>query len=551
MNAARPYTPLWMLLALVALGHLPLMVVPPLTSDEALYWEWSRHLALGYYTHPPLVGWANALVLGVLGTSGLTVRLTALGFHLGTLALLYRMTREVTGGQRVPLLAGLLFALLPVSLVLGTMTVTDCPLVFFWTATAWLAKRAVIDEQPQLWYAAGAAAGGMLLSKFFAVLFVPALLAFLLLHPRYRGTLARKEPWLALVIALLVFAPFVYWNATHDWLTLQFNLVNRQGHNTLSATKPLLYLAGQLLAASPVVFGALVVALGATLRAAWRDTRASRGAWGDDVAAQRARDSLWYYAVLTAVPLLLFLPVSLSARIGSHWTAFAMPTGSLVLLAWLYGVPGSAPGAAPPAVSPAWGAAAGAALRLRWPRTAWAAWVLLLATTVPLAVVMLHPRVLPQRAFAYDAARERAATAAKYWGWREAGERMGQLRRQYGSLPGGLWFSTRDYSDASLLGFYSPGREQVLLLGYSEREYHGKEFLYWGAPIKRPGSNTIFVMDEPIFPDNLGRLLPYFRSVRELETLVIRDPQGRVLRKFFFALGQDYLANEPDVLSRW
>jgi hypothetical protein len=132
---------------------------------------------------------------------------------------------------------------------------------------------------------------------------------------------------------------------------------------------------------------------------------------------------------------------------------------------------------------------------------------------------------------------------------------MGQLGRQYGSLPGGLWFSTRDYSDASLLGFYSAtgsgAREQVLLLGYSEREYHGKEFLYWGAPIKRPGSNTIFVMDEPIFPDNLGRLLPYFRAVRELETLVIRDPRGRVLRKFFFALGQDYLANEPDVLSRW
>ena len=133
----------------------------------------------------------------------------------------------------------------------------------------------------------------------------------------------------------------------------------------------------------------------------------------------------------------------------------------------------------------------------------------------------------------------------------EAGRRIDRLRDQYGGLPGGLFFSTRDYSDAALLGFYSPRHEPFALMGYRPDEFHGKEFLYWAAPFKRRGTNTIFVMDEPIWPGNLDRIAPYFRIVKPLNTLVVRNRDGRVVRKFFFALGYDYLANEPDVLSRW
>ena len=40
--------------ALVAL-RLVAAVFTPLTFDEAYYWMWSRHLAGGYYDHPPMV----------------------------------------------------------------------------------------------------------------------------------------------------------------------------------------------------------------------------------------------------------------------------------------------------------------------------------------------------------------------------------------------------------------------------------------------------------------------------------------------------------------
>jgi hypothetical protein len=42
------------ILALVAL-RLVAAAVTPITFDEAYYWMWSKHLAGGYYDHPPMV----------------------------------------------------------------------------------------------------------------------------------------------------------------------------------------------------------------------------------------------------------------------------------------------------------------------------------------------------------------------------------------------------------------------------------------------------------------------------------------------------------------
>jgi len=45
----------------------------PLTEDEAYYWAWSLHPALGYVDHPPMVAWLIALT-APLGRSELAIR---------------------------------------------------------------------------------------------------------------------------------------------------------------------------------------------------------------------------------------------------------------------------------------------------------------------------------------------------------------------------------------------------------------------------------------------------------------------------------------------
>src|SRR5437762_4699780 len=46
-----------------------------LTPDEALYWCWSRHPAIGYLDHPPMIAWLIWLSTRVLGDNELGVRL--------------------------------------------------------------------------------------------------------------------------------------------------------------------------------------------------------------------------------------------------------------------------------------------------------------------------------------------------------------------------------------------------------------------------------------------------------------------------------------------
>lgn len=543
MRIFSDHKPFWVLASAVFLVHSLLMAVAPLNSDEAFIWDWSRHLALGYYSHPPMSAWAVALVTSITGTSAYTVRLTGLLFHLGTLGMLYLLALELSPRRRLALTAGGLYALMPISLALGTMVSSDMGLIFFWCAALYLCKKAIIDRRSGYWYAAGTAVGAMMLSKFFAVLFFPGLLLFLVLHPAHRGELARKEPWLASLIALVVFSPFVYWNATHDWLTFQFNLMNRQASSGFAWVKPLQYIAGQMLAASPVLLGVIVLAIVAyTVPHLRRILLLKRSpnfpAYSSASPTSRVDDTLLYYAVMTATPLIVLALVGLRTRVGAHWAGVVFPTAAILATAWFFRADGKALAAEGPP---------------QFVRVRMAKWCAagLLAISLPLYVVLLQPRVLPDSWFEYDQARNQQREAAKYYGWKEAGARIAELRSRYAGLEGGLFLSTRDYSDASLFDFYTPGRANFVLMGYSAREYHGKEFLYWGAPLKKRGANTVFVLDSPIFPDSLHRIEPHFESVEELDTLEIRDDEGLLLRRFFFALGRNYLANEPDQLSRW
>ncbi|MBV9440014.1 MAG: glycosyl transferase, partial [Candidatus Eremiobacteraeota bacterium] len=47
----------WGIVAFVTLMRAIAAAKVPLTGDEAYYWEWSKHLALGYADHPPMVAY--------------------------------------------------------------------------------------------------------------------------------------------------------------------------------------------------------------------------------------------------------------------------------------------------------------------------------------------------------------------------------------------------------------------------------------------------------------------------------------------------------------
>ncbi|NPV03260.1 MAG: glycosyltransferase family 39 protein [Syntrophaceae bacterium] len=227
-----------------------------LAPDEAYYWYWGVHPSLSYADHPPMVAWIMALFTALGGDTELFVRLggfllsaAALFFLWDTARTLFPALRDLAGDVLLALNATLLF---PAGSIVQT---PDTPMLFFWAAAVWCGSRIAAGGSARWWYGWGAALGLGLLSKYTMILLVPCTFGFLVLCPSLRYWLIRKEPWIALALALLLFTPVLYWNWQHDWLSFTYQL--RQGFTPkpkAAALKILEYVGGQAGVVTPVLF---------------------------------------------------------------------------------------------------------------------------------------------------------------------------------------------------------------------------------------------------------------------------------------------------------
>ena len=105
---ARGAGPGWIaILALVAL-RLIAAAYTPITFDEAYYWMWSKHLAGGYYDHPPMVAVVIRLGTLIAGDTEFGVRLVSILLALPMSFAVYRSAEILFGGRRVAATATIL-----------------------------------------------------------------------------------------------------------------------------------------------------------------------------------------------------------------------------------------------------------------------------------------------------------------------------------------------------------------------------------------------------------------------------------------------------------
>src|ERR1700752_3214538 len=95
------------ILALVALRVLA-GAVTPLTFDEAYYWTWSKHLAGGYYDHPPMVALVIRAGTTLAGDTPLGVRLVSILLGLPMSYAVYRTMAILFGSVRAAASAAIL-----------------------------------------------------------------------------------------------------------------------------------------------------------------------------------------------------------------------------------------------------------------------------------------------------------------------------------------------------------------------------------------------------------------------------------------------------------
>jgi len=444
-----------------------------LRTDEAYYWTWSKENVLCFLDHPPMIAWFIRFGTAIFGDTNLGVRFAGILAMLVMQLLLADIVRRVTHDVRAIVLAVLMpEAALYYGLLMAKVS-PDVALIPFAVAMVWALIRLNESGDGRWWLAAGVFAGLALLSKFTVVMLIPAVLAFMLV-PDWRGRwLLSPYPWLAALIALVLFLPVLIWNAQHDWASFRFQLVRATATHELSLRTVADFIGLQL---GLVGFILLPVVLSGVALTAWRGYLR-----GDAVAI------LLSTAVI--VPFGYFFWKSLTLRVGDTWPMFIWPAGfaaTAVNIAML-----------PREGFPAWMIRS----TISWTNAAVASGI------VMVVVVFLYYVVSPWNFIG------KTDPIGGEAGYEQVEDRVQAELQKIGAT----WIATTDYRTYAMLRWYFNGRVPVIQINERGR------FLGFHDPGMAAirGHTGLYVGREP---DNASRLWT--------STTAIRQPLGRVDRSW-------------------
>ena len=288
----------WLLFALCAtlVFRVWLSALAPITADEAYFILWGRAPALGYYDHPPMVGWMLAPLTAISEAPWLLRLPAVLVPPFAALGAWLALRGWFGRDEETSNLAALAILLVPMN-IWNVLVTTDTPLVVFAVASLLVFARAAQKGSNGLFLFSGVLLGLAFLSKYLAALIG---LAYLL------WAIASKKPK-AFIFVFLGGLPFgmlnLHWNYEACWCNVMFNAVNRHDDAGLSWKTPALYVVSLAYLAAPLLWYA------------WRERR--RLGWEDP--AKRALLLSWL------VPLVVFAALSPVKRIGLHWLLSFVP----------------------------------------------------------------------------------------------------------------------------------------------------------------------------------------------------------------------------------
>jgi len=310
--------------ALVVL-RLVAAALTPLTFDEAYYWMWSKHLAGGYYDHPPMVAVVIRLGTLIAGDTEFGVRLVSILLALPMSWAVYRSAAILFGGERIATTAAILLNVTMMASV-GTIIVTpDAPLLVAASFVMFFLAKVLETGRGAWWLAVGAAVGAALLSKYTAMFFGPAILIWLVVVPKLRRWLISPWPYLGGFVALAIFAPVILWNADHQWVSF----IKQLGRARIEGFKPAFIaelIPTQIAFATPLVWLLGAMGLYALLR---RNSGAL---------AARALISATFWTIA-----LYFVWHSLHARVEANWFAPVYPAFAIAAAVAAHVVPWDPP----------------------------------------------------------------------------------------------------------------------------------------------------------------------------------------------------------------
>lgn len=229
----------------------------PLTGDEAYYWEWSRRLAAGYADHPPAVAFAIA-AFSWIGHTPFAVRFAFVLCGLGAALAAAGAANVLARDRRAGAIAALAVTLAPIMNVAFGIATPDGPFAFAWALSLYFSALAFEEKRARWFVALGVALGFALMTRFFSWALVFGIAAAAL-TPAYRDVWKRGLV-VSFAIAVALFAPFLVWNAQHNWISFTFAFLQRHPSDEVQLLRPVTLYALGLLAFSPGLWIAATLA---------------------------------------------------------------------------------------------------------------------------------------------------------------------------------------------------------------------------------------------------------------------------------------------------
>lgn len=276
---------------------IAILLLLPLTGDETYFIKWANNLSMGYYDHPPMVGWIIHLMSYISG-SHIFFRLFAVvttftaAFVIYKIALLYKVEKKKA------LLTSFVFLASPVDLLLMLMT-NDVALLFF-SSLGTLFLLYSLEKKEWLRYSllAGLFLGSAFLSKYFAVFLMLSLLIFSFYMYKSK---ALKNVLIVTAVVSLFIAQNLYFNYNSCWNNILFNFFARTEDSSYNIGTPLGYFGFILYILTP---------------------------WGVYFLFKTKFEKTTLFKLLISilgVAFFIFFVVSLKNKIGLHWFLIFTP----------------------------------------------------------------------------------------------------------------------------------------------------------------------------------------------------------------------------------
>lgn len=489
--SGQPWFRMFAVLLIAMLGlRLLAMAFVTLIPEEAYYWMYSQHPALSYFDHPPMISWTIGLGTTIFGDTEFGVRIMGHLLMLGASFLMYRFGRAWFSPQ-AGLLSAMLLQILPVYFGAGFIATMDSALLFFWMLCLVGLTDALRENRWWGWYIAGVALGLALLTKYTGIFLAGGTGLAMLVHRPWRRHFLTVHPYVAFLLAAMLFSPVIIWNAQHDWASFRFQFMDRWDGEALSLLDILTFFEMQILILTPVLFwaGCLFVSHLPRNRTLLTTPHALMG-------------------LFFSAPLLMIMAHK-SLRYGVHinWTLPAYLSILPAFAQWLMTGennqenPGKHPG--------------------MWRQGL--KWTLMLCVVVNLAaasyLLILQPRLQWISAFGPWEALSQVVE-----------EYEDQIEQVSGCEP--LIAAKGKYQLASVLAFYrKPLEHDVNSAYYTTSQWvfggNGLGYPYWADPDKWRGCDLLYLYTHDSDEDILESLDPYFRKVELIkdERLLTIAPQ--------------------------